>query len=126
MRVEKASPWVIFVLSLSFLFQAILSVWDDSPTYDETINPSVGYVELLTGDLSFLHDHPPLYRVFNALPLLAFQPVIPLEHDSWQKRQKGMLDRYNFAREFFYVANRWVYSLVIGGRVIPHTQDGLE
>jgi len=117
MRVEKASPWVIFVLSLSFLFQAILSVWDDSPTYDETINPSVGYVELLTGDLSFLHDHPPLYRVFNALPLLAFQPVIPLEHDSWQKRQKGMLDRYNFAREFFYVANNDADKMLFWSRI---------
>jgi len=117
MRVEKASPWIILVLSLSFLFQAILSVWDDSPTYDETINPSVGYVELLTGDLSFLHDHPPLYRVFMALPLLGFQPIIPLEHDSWQEREKGMLDRYNFAREFFYVANNDADRMLFWSRI---------
>lgn len=117
MRLERATPWVVLVLSVGFLLQSILSVWDDSPTFDETINPSVGYAELLTGDLSFVHDHPPLYRVFMALPLLAFQPSIPLERDSWQKRQKGMLDRYEFAREFFYVSNKDADRLLFWSRI---------
>jgi len=117
MTVERAAPWIILVLAFCFLLQAILSVWDDSPTFDETINPSAGYAELLTGDLSFVHDHPPLYRVFIALPLLAFEPTLPLEHDSWQKRGKGILDRYEFAYEFFYVANKNAESLMFWSRV---------
>lgn len=103
---ERITFWALLVLTVSFFTQAILSVWDDSPTFDEMVNPSVGYAELVTGDLGLVHDHPPLIRVLTALPLLAFRPTIPLDHDSWQKRQKGMQDRYDFAHQFFYVANR--------------------
>ena len=105
-RINTLSYGVVLVLAVVFLFQAVFSMWDDSPTFDEIIAPAIGYAELLTGDLGLVDDHPPLYRTFIALPLfLAFKPAIPLSHDSWQRRAKGMQDRYDFAHEFFYTAN---------------------
>jgi hypothetical protein len=80
-------------------------MWDDAPTYDEIVHPAVGYAELLTGELRLIKDHPPLPRFLTALPLLAFNPKVPLEHESWQKRPKGPGDRFDFGHQFFYVAN---------------------
>lgn len=117
MTLERATPWVLGSLIVVFLLQTTLSVWNDSATFDENINPAVGYAELFIRDYSLYHDHPPLIRVFTALPLLAFQPNVPLNHDSWQKRAKGTQDRYDFAHEFFYVANSNAGTMLFWSRM---------
>ena len=117
MASNKVRIGIILILLVIFLSQAFSSMWDDSPTYDEAINPSVGYAELITGDVSLVYDHPPLYRVFNALPLFAFRPNLPLDHESWQKREKGNEDRYEFARQFFYQADEDADRLLFWSRV---------
>jgi len=117
MTVERATPWVLWAFIIVFFLQAVLSMWNDSPTFDEMVNPSVGYAELFVRDLSLYHDHPPLSRVFTALPLLAFKPAIPFDHDSWQKRAQGMKDRYDFAHEFFYVANQNAHTMLLWSRL---------
>lgn len=105
------------LLLLVFLLQAVLSLRSDAPTFDEMINPSVGYAEWVTGDLSFVHDHPPLYRFFIAVPLLFLKPSLPLEHPSWRRRLGGMQDRYDFGYEFFYVANDNADELLFWSRI---------
>jgi len=117
MTLERATPWIVGSLIVVLFFQAVLSMWNDSPTFDEMVNPSVGYAELFDRDLSLYHDHPPLSRVFTALPLLAFKPVIPFNHDSWQRRSQGMKDRYDFAHEFFYVANQNAQTMLNWSRL---------
>jgi len=99
---ERMIYGLVAVIIAIFLLQTICSMWSDSPTFDEVVNPSVGYAELFTGDYKLVDDHPPLYRLFTAFPFLVLQPYLPLQHDSWKKRQGGMADRYDFAREFFY------------------------
>lgn len=96
---------IAFLLVFVFLLQAIASMWEDAPTYDELVAPSVGYAELLTGDFGLVDDHPPFYRALIALPLLALRPVVRLEHPSWRERKQGPLDRYLFAHDFFYRSN---------------------
>jgi tetratricopeptide (TPR) repeat protein len=109
---------VVFIFILGLLFQEIASVWDDSPTFDELVNPSVGYAELFTGDFALVDDHPPLYRIVMAFPLLVFRPALPLDHDSWRKRQRGVADRYEFARRFFYVSNGDADRMLFWSRMV--------
>jgi 4-amino-4-deoxy-L-arabinose transferase-like glycosyltransferase len=108
---------LVALLLAVFLAQAVFSLRDDAPTFDELIGPSVGYAEAVTGDLSFVHDHPPLYRFFIALPLRFLRPALPLDHPSWQRRQGGMQDRYDFGYEFFYVANGNADRLLFWSRI---------
>lgn len=98
----------VFVFMVVFLSQAILSMWEDTPTFDEMVNSSVGYAELFSGDLRLVNDHPPLLRTLTALPLLAFNPLIPTDvyYYTGQKKKPDSEDRYYFARDFFYGANR--------------------
>lgn len=114
---DKAAWSFICALSIAFLAQAIPSMWDDSPTFDEMINPSVGYAELLTGDLSLIDDHPPLARFLTALPFLFIRPTAPLDHHSWQKRTRGVYNRSDLAHQFFFVANDDADSLLFWSRV---------
>ena len=76
----------VCVLVTLFILQAVASMWNDAPTFDEMVSPAAGYAELFTGDLRLVNDHPPLARVFMALPLLIFQPARPLEHSSWKQK----------------------------------------
>jgi len=114
---DKATYGVGVVVIVIYLFQAVFSLWDDSATYDEVVNPAIGIAELFTGDLGLVDDHPPLIRIITALPLLVLKPNIPLGHDSWQKQSKGMHDRYSFAHQFFYTANDNADRLLFWSRV---------
>lgn len=117
MTLERATPWLVGVLVGIFLLQAILSTWDDSPTFDETVNPSIGYAELFVRDLSFYHDHPPLNRVLTAIPLLALRPAIPFDHFRWQKKVHRLKERYDYAHQFFYVANKNAQQMLFWSRL---------
>lgn len=105
MLTNRVTYGSIFILTVVFLFQALFSMWDDSATFDETVNSSVGYFELFSGDFRLINDHPPLLRTFAALPLLAFRPNILVPRDSSRAGNRELLDRYGFAQQFFYRAN---------------------
>ena len=115
------APWsvrvAVCVLALAFLLQALASMWDDAPTFDELVSPAVGYAELFTGDFRLVPDHPPLIRILTSLPLLPFQSVVPLHHDSWQRKDKAGRSRYTFAEQFFYVANGEADRMMFWSRI---------
>jgi tetratricopeptide (TPR) repeat protein len=107
----------VCVLAGLFILQAIASMWNDAPTFDEMVSPAAGYAELFTGDLRLVNDHPPLARILMALPLLIFRPALPLEHSSWQQKEKIQKYRYDFAEQFFYVANRTADRMLFWSRI---------
>ncbi|MEE9613478.1 MAG: glycosyltransferase family 39 protein, partial [Thermodesulfobacteriota bacterium] len=117
---EKLTPaqlCAVFVLLLSFLAQAILSMRDDAPTFDELINPSVGYAELFTRDFGFIHDHPPLGRIVTALPLLFLKPDLPPLQALSERGEESQVARYGFSNDFFYEANDNADELLFWSRV---------
>ena len=61
----------------------VTSVLDESATFDEPGYVAAGYSYLKTGDFRMNPEHPPLAKVLIALPLLWFQPDLPLGHPSW-------------------------------------------
>ncbi|HWP58720.1 MAG TPA: glycosyltransferase family 39 protein [Candidatus Acidoferrales bacterium] len=104
----SARPWskaAVGLLLLAFLLQALASMWDEAPTFDELVSPAAGYAEIFTGDFRLIDDHPPLARILMALPLLALRPALPLDHFSWREKEQKRKYRYDFAEQFFYVSN---------------------
>ena len=61
----------------------VISVRDESPTWDEGFEIGSGYSYLKTGDYRISQEQPPLARMIAALPLLHLNPRVPVEHSSW-------------------------------------------
>ena len=72
------TEWFLILALLLFLFaQAILSATHTSITLDEPLHITSGYACLLTGDYRLVEEHPPLLKMFQALPLLFLAPQLP-------------------------------------------------
>jgi Dolichyl-phosphate-mannose-protein mannosyltransferase len=66
------------VAILAFLVLGGFEAWHDSATFDEPVYVSSGAVAVLHHDLADNPEHPPLFKVLAALPVLAVHPVIPV------------------------------------------------
>ncbi|MGQ0553880.1 MAG: phospholipid carrier-dependent glycosyltransferase [Planctomycetota bacterium] len=65
------------------LLFVVLGAWraaSDSEAYDEPMYLLSGYSYLVTGDLSFNREHPPLAKYLLALPLLALDLELPPDY----------------------------------------------
>src|SRR5664280_2469956 len=71
-RAERLAAAGFLVLATLLAVTAVLA---DSATFDEVIHLPAGIVQLKTGDLRLAPDHPPLARLWAALPS-AFLPVV--------------------------------------------------
>lgn len=83
---EKPPLFWILVLALLGIMGAVLltSSLQESNTWDEPGHLANGYVYLKTGNFWFDQVNPALGRMIVALPLLAVNPRLPLEHESWR------------------------------------------
>jgi hypothetical protein len=78
--------WVVLLLAITAGL-AITSLWNDSITYDETSHLTSGASYLLTHDFRLAPDHPPLAKLWCALPTLFMDqrwpgPDTPGWHDA--------------------------------------------
>ncbi len=106
--------WPIVVGMLIFLAAIqILSIRDESPTWDEPLELAAGYSYLKTGDFRLNPEHPPLEKMISALPLLALGPSLPLNSDGWRRA-----DEYVFGREFLYHNNIPAESILFAARLM--------
>ncbi len=62
---------------IGFLVLGGIEAWRDSATYDEPVYVSSGVIAVLHHDLTDNAEHPPLFKVLAALPVLAVHPVVP-------------------------------------------------
>jgi len=85
------------VLLLAMGAAQVLSVRQESATWDEGIHLAAGYRYWKTGDLRFNNEHPPLGKYLNALPLLFLDVRLPVEDGSWDSR-----DPLEYSRRFLY------------------------
>ena len=75
----------------------VLSIRQESQTWDEAIEIAAGYDYLKTGEYRINLEHPPLGRVVAALPLLILNPTLPAEFNT-----HGDSPSVPFGREFLY------------------------
>jgi 4-amino-4-deoxy-L-arabinose transferase-like glycosyltransferase len=68
---------VVWVAIVAFLVLGGFEAWHDSPTFDEPVYVSAGLVAILHHDVADNAEHPPLFKVLAALPVLAVGPVVP-------------------------------------------------
>lgn len=71
------NPLLAALLLAAAAILAVTSLLGDSATIDEPVHLTAGYVQLKTGDMRMATGHPPLARLWAALPLLAFSPTLP-------------------------------------------------
>ncbi len=71
------------LLILLFVGMATWGAWTKSDTYDEPMYLLAGYSYVVTGDLSFNREHPPLAKLLIGLPLLFLDLELP---DGYQTR----------------------------------------
>jgi hypothetical protein len=65
------------VVVAGFLVLGGFEAWRDSATYDEPVYVSSGVVAILHHDVADNAEHPPLFKVLAALPVLTVHPVVP-------------------------------------------------
>jgi hypothetical protein len=99
-------PWIRLVLVLvvftaTFLALTVASYRRESATVDEPQHVVAGYIAWKLHDYRVAPEHPPLLRMWSALPLLGM-PEIKLDTNSvyWLKG-----DQWRFCREFLFEHN---------------------
>jgi len=106
-------PIVIILLAVFLLLNLYLAV-TDSQTIDEGPHIAGGYSYLKTGDFRINPEHPPLLKELSALPLLFYNPLLPLNHESWSN-----YNEWDFARQFLYHNNKPADTIIFLARLAP-------
>jgi hypothetical protein len=70
---------LVLVATVVFSVLAGVEAWRDSATFDEPVYVSSGVAALLHHDVADNAEHPPLFKVLAALPVLAAGPVVPAD-----------------------------------------------
>jgi hypothetical protein len=70
---------LVVLTIIAFLVLGGFEAWRDSATFDEPVYVSSGVAALLHHDLADNAEHPPLFKVLAALPVLAVGPVVPAD-----------------------------------------------
>jgi hypothetical protein len=70
---------VLFLAIIAFLVLGGVEAWRDAATFDEPVYVSSGVAALLHHDVAINAEHPPLFKVLAALPVLAVGPVVPAD-----------------------------------------------
>ncbi len=96
-KTSKSSIIFFATILLLFLFINCLTfIISKSPTYDEPVYVSAGYIYLKEGDMNWNSEHPPLIKEIVALPLIFMKIWNPFE-DIAIKKEIGI---WLFAEKF--------------------------
>ncbi|MGO9130424.1 MAG: hypothetical protein ACLQIS_11895, partial [Bryobacteraceae bacterium] len=113
--------WAAAALLLAAMGGAqVTSALQETETWDEGIHLAAGYSYLKTGDFRLNPEHPPLFKLLCALPLVALHPKLPLEDASWTKGdQQEFSDAFMYqnrvpARKMLFVARLVTIALTLG------------
>ena len=68
---------LVLAAVIGFLVLGGCEAWQDSSTYDEPVYVSSGLAAILHHDVADNAEHPPLFKVLAALPVLVVHPVVP-------------------------------------------------
>lgn len=113
-RAEALCAALLLVLAAN-LFAAISR---KSITNDEIVHIPAGYYHLVAGDFQLNNEHPPLIKMWAALPLLFIQPAEPsavnAPHEGFMERTWGFHQRFWQAnRARFGSITFWARAMMI-------------
>jgi hypothetical protein len=112
---------LVLVATLVFLVLGGFEAWRDSATFDEPVYISSGVAALLHHDVADNAEHPPLFKVLAALPVLIAHPVVPTD---------GHWDRNNertYSARFVEAQMRagTMHRVTFASRLVPLLECGL-
>jgi 4-amino-4-deoxy-L-arabinose transferase-like glycosyltransferase len=118
---EKYWFWAGAGLLLAALGAAqATSALQETQTWDEGTHLAAGYSYLKTGDFRMNREHPPLFKLLCALPLVALDPKLPLEDKSWrEEHQEDFGDIFMYqnrvpAEKMLFAARLVTIALTLG------------
>jgi tetratricopeptide (TPR) repeat protein len=105
---------VLLAFVVVFVTLAVIAHAQNSGTWDEPMHLASGYAALVEGNHLIDPSHPPLARMWAALPLLAMRDI-NLDRAALDRTSSAAWESesYEFARQFVYVrndANRLLFS----------------
>src|ERR1700729_740571 len=112
---------VVWVAIVAFLVLGGFEAWHDSPPFDEPVYVSAGLVAILHHDLADNAEHPPLFKVLAALPVLAAGPVVPGD-GHWNVNNER-----TYSARFVQAQMRagTMHRVVFASRLVPLLECGL-
>ncbi len=84
----------------------------DSQTFDEGVHLAAGVSYWRTGDFRLNPEHPVLWKLIAALPVLALRPTLPIDDPSWARYQE-----WDFAATFMADNRVPTLRLLLFGRL---------
>ncbi|MFA5070080.1 MAG: glycosyltransferase family 39 protein [Patescibacteria group bacterium] len=105
---------ILFLLLAIFAGLNLYLAATDSQTIDEGPHISAGYSYWLTGNYLLNPEHPPLVKLFAALPLLFFRPQLSIDYPSLAENNE-----WSFGRAFIYHNNINADIIIFTARIFP-------
>ena len=102
------------VLAIIFCVISISTTLNESPTGDEIVHVSSGYVHLTKQDYRFNLEKPPIFKVLATVPLLFMHINLPQDISVWDD---GLFDTGNFAHEFWFTSGNNPDTLLLLSRI---------
>src|SRR4029077_11933708 len=90
---------VLAVILLAFCLQALFALPRLSITADEVAHIAAGYSYWQTRDFRMNEEHPPLAKLFAAVPLLFLHPKFTINETDWKN---PAATEYTFGHDFLY------------------------
>lgn len=112
---------IVLVAMLAFVVLGSFEAWRDSATYDEPVYVSSGVIGLLHHDVADNAEHPPLFKVLAALPVLAVNPVVPRD-GHWNTNNERSYSA-TFARA--QISAGTMRSVTFASRIVPLIEAAL-
>lgn len=110
----------ILFLTIFFILQLFLAKYD-SQTTDEGVHLSSGYTYLTKVDFRFNPEHPALFKMLSATPLIFMNLNVPDDSKYWDKSSNFFYDNYkenrDYAEEFFYKLGNNAEAMLFWGRL---------
>jgi 4-amino-4-deoxy-L-arabinose transferase-like glycosyltransferase len=106
---------LVMVVIIAFLVLGGIEAWRDAATYDEPVYVSSGVVALLHHDVADNAEHPPLFKVLAALPVLAVHPVVPGDGHWDTNNERTYSARFVSAQ----MSAGTMHDVTVASRVVP-------
>lgn len=111
---------VLFATAV-FMVLGGLEAWHDSATFDEPVYVSSGVAAILHHDLADNDEHPPLFKVLAALPVLAANPVVPADGNWNVNNERTYSARFVDAQ----MRAGTLHRVIFASRLVPLLECGL-
>ncbi len=99
---------IVIFCTIGVLVVGLFLAWHDSPTTDEDIHIASAYLGLTRHEFRFDPEHPYLFKVLTALPLLTIHLNPPPDDAAyWEEGRITVYDSWKAARGW---ADEWFYT----------------